>query len=153
MRPLLAVCLSFAMAALTLRAQVPRTPDGHPDLNGFWKGTRDTKPVGNIAKDQPGLKLPFTPAGEAAWKPNVTAPVDPEAICILGGIPRHNASGLPFMVLQTPQFVSFLYFYSYSRLIPTDNRKHPDDPDPSFFGDEVGHWDGDAFVIDSIGFK
>ncbi len=57
------------------------------------------------------------------------------------------------MVLQTPQFVAILYFYSYYRLIPTDGRKHEEDPDPSFFGDEVGHWDGDAFVIDSVGFK
>src|SRR5208282_4144535 len=91
----------------------PRMADGRPDLSGYWKGTRDTKPGGNIAKDLPGLKLPLTPAGEAAWKHNVTATVDPEAICILGGIPRHNASGLPFMVMQTPQYVAFLYFYSY----------------------------------------
>ena len=27
----------------------PRTADGHPDLSGYWKGTRDTRPVGNIA--------------------------------------------------------------------------------------------------------
>ena len=93
--------LLLATAVLPVAAQVPRTADGHPDLNGFWKGTRDTKPVGNIAKDLPGLKLPFTPAGEAAWKHNTTATVDPEAICILGGIPRHNASGLPFMIMQT----------------------------------------------------
>ncbi len=32
----------------------PRTADGHPDLSGFWKGTRQTKPVGNIGKDLPG---------------------------------------------------------------------------------------------------
>jgi hypothetical protein len=49
--------------------------------------------------------------------------------------------------------VAFLYFYSYYRLIPTDGRKHDEDPDPSYFGDEVGHWDGDALVVDSIGFK
>ena len=78
----------------------PRTADGHPDLSGYWKGTRDTKPVGNIAKDLPGLKLPLTPAGEAAWKHNITATIDPESLCIIGGIPRHNASGLPFEVLQ-----------------------------------------------------
>ncbi len=131
----------------------PRTPDGHPDLNGFWKGMRNTKPVGNIAKDLPGLKLPLTPAGEAAWKHNVTATIDPESLCILGGIPRHDASGLPFMVMQTPRYVTFLYFYSYYRLIPTDGRKHQEDPDPSFFGDEVGRWDGDTLVVDSIGFK
>src|SRR5580658_3355017 len=71
----------------------PRTPDGHPDLNGYWKGTRDTVPVENIAKDLPGLKLPLTPAGEAAWKHNTTATIDPESLCIIGGIPRHNASG------------------------------------------------------------
>jgi hypothetical protein len=74
----------------------PRTADGHPDLSGYWKGTRDTKPGGNIAKDLPGLKLPLTPAGEAAWKHNTTATIDPESLCIIGGIPRHNASGSTF---------------------------------------------------------
>jgi hypothetical protein len=131
----------------------PRTAGGHPDFTGFWKGTRDTKPVGNIAKDLPGLKLPFTPEGEAAWKHNVTATIDPESLCIPGGIPRHNASGLPFMVLQAPKMVTFLYFYSYYRLIPVDGRKHTEDPDPSFFGEEIGSWEGDTLVIDSTGFK
>ena len=50
--------------------------------------------------------------------------------------------------------VAFLYWYTYFRLIPIDaNRKHTEDPDPSFFGEELGHWDKDALVIDSIGFK
>ena len=35
----------------------------------------------------------------------------------------------------------------------SQTRKHSDDPDPSFFGEELGSWDGDALVIDSIGFK
>jgi len=132
----------------------PRTPDGHPDLNGFWKGTRETKPVGNIAKDLPDHKLPFTPAGEAAWKHNVTATIDPESLCIVGGVPRHNASALPFEILQSGRKVAFLYFYTYFRLIPIDPaRKHTEDPDPSFFGEELGRWDGDALVIDSVGFK
>ena len=132
----------------------PRMADGHPDFNGYWKGMRDTVPVGNIAKDLPGHKLPFTPAGEAAWQHNVTATVDPEAICILGGIPRHNASGLAFEILQGPHKLAFLYWYTYYRLIPIDaTRKHSEDPDPSFFGEELGHWDGDALVIDSVGFK
>jgi hypothetical protein len=131
----------------------PRTADGHPDLTGFWKGSRATKPVGNIGKDLPGFKLPLTSAGEAALQRNLTATIDPESLCIPGGIPRHNASGLPFMVVQNNQYVTFLYFYTYYRLVPLDGRKHSEDPDPAFFGEEVGHWDGDTLVIDSIGFK
>ena len=132
----------------------PRTAEGHPDLSGYWKGTRDTVPVGNIGKDLPGLKLPLTPVGEAALQHNLTATIDPESLCIIGGIPRHNASGLPFEVLQGGKKVAFLYGYSYYRLIPVDAAlKHSEDPDPSFFGEEIGRWDGDALVIDSVGFK
>ena len=118
------------------------------------RARRDTKPGGNIGKDLPGWKLPLTPAGEAALKHNLTATIDPESLCIIGGIPRHNASGLPFEVLQGTNKIAFLYWYSYFRLIPIDpNRKHSDDPDPSFFGEELGRWEGDTLVIDSIGFK
>ena len=134
-------------------APTPRMANGRPDFSGYWKGTRDTVPGGNIGKDLPGLKLPLTPAGEAALQHNLTATIDPEALCIIGGIPRHNASGLPFEVLQGANKIAFLYFYSYFRLIPLDGRKHSDDPDPSFFGEEVGKWEGDTLVIDSIGFK
>jgi hypothetical protein len=88
----------------------PRTSDGHPELTGFWKGNRATKPVGNIGKDLPGFKLPLTPVGEAALQHNLTATIDPESLCILGGIPRHNASGLPFMIVQNSSYVTFLYF-------------------------------------------
>src|SRR5688572_33321498 len=60
----------------------PRTASGKPDLSGYWKGTRETRPVGNIGKDLPGWKLPLTPAGEAALKHNLTATIDPESLCI-----------------------------------------------------------------------
>src|SRR5262252_3095129 len=116
---LTAIALTCCVAAVSAQdKKVPRLADGHPDFNGYWKGMRNTVPVGNIAKDLPGLKLPLTPAGEAAWKHNTTATIDPESLCIPGGIPRHNASGLPFEVLQTPKATAFLYFYNYFRRIP-----------------------------------
>jgi hypothetical protein len=131
----------------------PRTADGHPDLSGFWKGSRATRPVGNIGKDLPGFKLPLTPAGETALKHNLTATIDPESLCIIGGIPRHSASALPFEIVQNGNRVVFLYMYTYFRSVPVDGRKHADDPDPSFFGDKVGHWEGDTLVIDTIALK
>ena len=112
-----ALCV-LALSGVATRAQLqvpdvksnrptPRMANGKPDLSGYWKGTTDTKPVGNIGKDLPGWKLPLTPAGEAALKHNLTATIDPESLCIIGGIPRHNASGLPFEVLQGTNKIAF----------------------------------------------
>ncbi len=33
------------------------------------------------------------------------------------------------------------------------NRPHLENPPPTFFGDSVGHWEGDTLVIDTIGFN
>jgi hypothetical protein len=39
-------------------------------------------------------------------------------------------------------------------VIPTDGRKHGPDAKfaKTYFGDTVGHWEGDTLVLDSIGF-
>ena len=57
---------------------------GHPDLSGYWKGTRDTRPGGNIGKDLPGWKLPLTPAVNP---PCVLRTLGPHCGCGLGGSP------------------------------------------------------------------
>jgi hypothetical protein len=142
----------LARADVKSSKPAPRTADGHTDFNGYWKSIRGTI-TGNIGKDLPGMKLPLTPAGEAALQHNLTATIDPESLCIIGGTPRHNASGLPFEIVQSQKKVVFLYFYSYYRAIPVDGRKHAEDPDPSFFGEEIGRWEGDTLVVDSTGFK
>jgi hypothetical protein len=134
------------------KGPAPRLGD-HPDLSGYWQPDRKDKPGGNIGKDYPGYKLPFTAAGAAALKHNIEHTVDPEALCIVGGIPRHDASGLAFQLLQGKSQVAFLYWYTTYRLIPFDVKTHETDPEPSFFGDEIGWWEGDTFVIDSTAFK
>jgi hypothetical protein len=131
----------------------PRTADGHPDLTGRWKPIREPgKPGGNLGKDYPGFQLPFTPAGEKAHQFDLTQTKDPESQCILGGIPRFNASGMAFEILQTSGEAAFLYGYTTYRTIPIDGRPHEADPDPKYFGNGAGAWDGDVFVIDSVGF-
>ena len=127
----------------------PRTPDGKPDLSGFWKGPLI---IGGMFKSVGGP--PFTPAGEAAYKYNLTHTVNPEALCLFAGIPRASISGVPFEIVQNSNRVVFLYeLMTTFRSIPVDGREHPNDIEPSFFGNGVGKWDGDALVIDSIGFK
>jgi hypothetical protein len=153
--PLSALCQEGNASVKTANpAPAPRTPDRHPDLTGYWKSNRESKFFWHIGKDLPGRKLPFTPAGEAAMKHNQTATIDPISLCIIGGMPRRLGTGMAFEILQSTKKVAFLYGDGTYRLIPVDpNLKHIEDPDPTFWGDSVARWEGDALVIDSIGFK
>lgn len=127
----------------------PRTPDGKPDLSGVWNG-----PGVYINRGFPDGKLPYTPAGEAAYRYNMTGAVDPQSLCIIIGQPRADLDAQPFEIVQAPKRVAFLYERDTNwRTIPVDGRQHPKDPEPSFFGDAVGSWDGDTFVVDLVGFK
>jgi hypothetical protein len=61
----------------------------------------------------------------------------------------HNAMEFLF----TPGRVTVLGESDGSRLrrIYTDGRPHPDDPDPTFHGHSIGHWEGDTLVVDTVG--
>jgi hypothetical protein len=39
------------------------------------------------------------------------------------------------------------------RQIFMDGRKHPDDPDPLWYGQSIGHWEKDTPVVDTVGFN
>jgi hypothetical protein len=100
------------------------------------------------------------------WKPEIAKQVKkmyadeeagrPFAIidhCFPTGMPSwmlitHNA----FEVLFTPGRVTILGEGDGNRMrrIYTDGRPHPPDPDPSFHGHSIGHWEGGTLVIDTI---
>jgi hypothetical protein len=65
------------------------------------------------------------------------------------------ATPFPFQIFQLPDRVLFVFEGGAHvwRAIFTDGRDHPKDPNPSFLGDSIGHWDGDTLVIDVIGFN
>ncbi|MGH8259006.1 MAG: hypothetical protein ACREUG_04880, partial [Steroidobacteraceae bacterium] len=42
---------------------------------------------------------------------------------------------------------------SFWRIVPTDGRKHREDADESYLGDAVGHWEGDALVVETTAFN
>ena len=60
----------------------------------------------------------------------------------------------PLQIIQKPGLVVILYeAYHIFRVIPTDGSTHPDDLDPTYMGNSVGHWDGDTLVVDVTGFN
>ena len=136
------------------KVATPRGKDGKPVLTGFWKLVYEPgRPDGNLGKDQPGFALPYSDKGKAALAKNTDETIDPEARCIITGIPRLLTSVLPFEILQTPERLGTFHYLGWHRWVWLDGRKAEADPDPRYLGNAIGRWEGDTLVIESTGFK
>ncbi len=133
----------------------PRLPDGTIDFSGVWQGGG---PVGDLAQGIPkGETIPLNDAGTKIMASRQSKD-DPEANCLPTGVPRF--APYPWRLVQTPTHkkathIFFLFegnIHSY-RQIFMDGRKHPADPDPTWYGHSIGWFEGDTLVIDTVGFN
>lgn len=133
----------------------PHFHDGTVDLSGVWQGGG---PTGDIAQGlKKGETIPLNEQGRKIMDARQSKD-DPEANCLPTGIPRF--APYPWRILQTPTdkkttHIFFLFegnIHSY-RQIFMDGRKHPTDPDPTWYGHSIGWYEGDTLVIDTIGFN
>ena len=134
-----------------------------PDLSGNWA----IKPGGTSwdPSDPNGSKpeqLPMTPWGLErlrAAKPPFGAhqsfePNDPhQRYCDPPGTLRMYSYPWQFTIVQTPAQVYLLFEYLHTWRVVTMDRPHPKDLDSSWLGDSVGRYEGDALVIDTIGYN
>jgi hypothetical protein len=129
----------------------PRLADGKPDFSGVWRP--DNGLVGNISRIlKPGDEIVLKPEAEKLMKSR-KAGQDPEANCLPTGVPR--MAPYPWTIASAPGRLFFVFegnIHSY-RQIFMDGRKHPEDPDPTWYGHSVGHWEGDTLVVDTVGFN
>jgi hypothetical protein len=118
-----------------------------PDLSGVWVVSSGLE----IAADPP-----YKPDLLKVWQANKanSAKADPAQYCLPNGVVR--MTNLPYKIVQTPKLVVLLSegnTHSYRRFF-LDGRAHNLDLDPnSWNGDSIAHWDGDALVVDTIGFN
>ena len=124
-----------------------------PDLSGLWEITFGGGPRG--AGDPPA----FTPEYAALLKDHQDAVArgeiedGPAANCVPNGMPAIMTQPYPIEILFTPGKVTILIeAYSQWRQIFTDGREHPEDPDLTFNGHSIGHWEADTLVVDTVGF-
>lgn len=160
---LLAGTASFACAAVAAPPPDPIKPAPTaaewaalarlPDWSGTWSP--------DVTDQNAQIKTNPVP-----WKPEIQKQVDhwvaeeqagrPKGLlldCLPHGMPSlilisHNA----MEILFTPGRVTLLGESDGNRLLRiwTDGRPHSPDPDPSFHGETIGHWEGDALVTDTI---
>jgi hypothetical protein len=135
------------------------------DLTGTWDAGGAGIGGSGQADERAAATAPLTPFGEEMARNNKpgngprSAPVaeinDP--LSTIGdptGFPRLLTFELrPVQIFQTPTQVVMLYMFEKRwRVIWTDGRELPKDPDPRWYGYSVGRWDSDdTFVVQTVG--
>jgi hypothetical protein len=155
----------------------PRTPDGQPDIQGFWanqtkrlatydiEGPADPIHVlmsGNptdpnsLVIDPADGKIPYQPWARAKRQdtydnhkdPTSWDHVDPHTLCWLSGIPRMFYQGMT-QILQTPGYVIVLQEFNHAyRIIHLDGRPHIPANLKLFMGDSRGRWEGHTLHVE-----
>jgi hypothetical protein len=136
-----------------LAAPVPKKANGQPDLSGIWL-VPGIKYLISIAADLKPGDVPFQPWAETEYKKRVDnlGKDDPNNFCLPSIIPEKIAVTSPWKIVETPGVTYILYeSRTIFRQIFTDGRKLPVDPNPSWQGYSIGHWDGDTLVVETAG--
>ena len=76
----------------------------------------------------------------------------PRNQCWPGGVP-FVFSDMGMQMIQEAARVTILYVYDHEVRRVRMNAPHPAQVTPSWFGDSVGHYEGDTLVIDTVGIK
>src|SRR5262245_6860873 len=137
-----------------LSARPPRAADGHIDLSGFWMPTDRVKHLLNLAADLPPGSVPLQPWADALYKERIetNGKDHPGVRCWPSGIPEKLNIPDGLKVIQTPDVMIFLHeSRTIYRQVFTDGRPLPKDPQPAWMGYSVGRWEGDSFIVDTIG--
>jgi len=148
-----------------LSAPTPKAEDGRPDLSGIWLRGRgvSTPPEnpaglpGRLDHFMPkGAVIPLLPAAAALYEQRSAnlGKGRPSERCLPHGIPDAMLYGGPMKIVQNRRLTLILFEeFNHYRQLFTDGRSFPQDPQPTWFGYSVGRWDGDTFVVDSMGFN
>jgi hypothetical protein len=158
------------VAAQQMPADENKKPAPAPphDISGIWDpGNNGIQPLGPRAMPDDGKpehQLPYTALGLETLnlhKPsNGVRSVlpgetnDPVVYCNPQGMPREDLYELrTTQILQTPLNVFVLYeFGKIWRVVWTDGRGLPKDPEPRWFGYSIGNWVDDyTFVVQTSG--
>jgi len=161
----------LAASALALAAGAASAQEAHPAASpkGKYAALDKLPDWGGAWVLEPQRGAPPNPAPEpkGAYKEHYLK-LKAEADANHGEFPREGRSycappGIPYEVglaqypsefLFTPGRVTVLMeAWTQVRRIWTDGRKHPDGLEASFYGDSIGHWEGQTLVVDTVGLK
>lgn len=150
--------------------EIPRTPNGKPDLSGIWQAMTsahyDIEPHAASEGPHPGLMgaLSATPAGlgiveggripyneqalrvRDANKANAIDN-DPLTKCYMPGVPRANYLPFPFQIVQSESVILVAYEFAESNRIVYVDQPELESQVDAWMGHSNAHWEGDTLVV------
>jgi len=149
---------SFSQVAATAKS-----PGGPGSLAGLWIITGYKGSSGYTSRDRAlhtsdGKMPPLLPGPARVLEQRIAAGDKGDPFpstlsrCLPAGVPQMMfGAPYPVQIIELPgQVVMLFEEQNHFRSIRL-NAKHAVDPDPSYYGDQVGHWEGNTFVVDTIG--
>jgi hypothetical protein len=166
-----AIALVAAAIALVLGPAVSAQNNARVvNLSGDWLPDRARGGMGqSLSLSDPGGRkrgneddIPYQPWARAKTlsektstgpDPQFEATTDPQVVyCEPPGVPHIYLWPIKTRFIQTPEAVYILYEIGPFFRVVWLNEKHPDDPDPQWWGHSIGHYEnGDTLVVDTVG--
>lgn len=130
---------------------------GWPDFTGVWNPDWSILfGEGGRRNETPSL----TPAAQEVFdrfqanQAEHGVAQEEQIACRPPGMPGIMRLPYPIEFVYSPGRVTiFVETYSQARRIYVDGRDLPEDPDPLFNGSSVGRWEGDALIVETVGFS
>jgi hypothetical protein len=138
---------------IDLDAPPRRTAAGKVDLAGLWEPA-SVRYLLNIASDLKPGEVPLQPWAATLLQERIASNGrdHPGARCLPSGIPEKLSVPDGVKIVQTPDVTIFMWdSRTIFRQVFTDGRSFPKDPQPAWMGYSIGRWEGDAFVVETIG--
>jgi len=156
----------------------PHWPDGRVNLGpvpgetGLWlpidarisladkgpgRGPGAGKDAPRYAKNIRYSAVPFQPWARALFMARLEHQMEPHSRCKPSGGPRQIMTpyGVEFVDIPELKQIHIMDVGGphTSRVIYMDGRPHPKTLVPSYYGHNVGHWEGETLVVDSVGYN
>src|SRR6266850_2597703 len=181
-RKLIAGAAFLCASAAPLYALAQKSEAGVPDLAGLWArqavrgevtflpvpGDKEGQPIERVWIDGPDVEEIVAanydnpilqPWAREVVKKNTEAEIrlqhvnEADDICRPVGIPQIINLREPVVFAQGKDKVLIIYQRDHLVRRVWLNQKHSAKVTPSWFGESVGHYEGDVFVVDTIGLK
>ena len=119
----------------------------------FWQGTWMS--INPIAEDFRTPQPKYTPFALDYIGKSKRIEDSPFTNCAPLGMPFiMYIGGMPMKFFQSPGMIAlYVETAGMTRFIHTDGRKHSEQPNPTFLGESVAHWEGDTLVVSTTGFN